>query len=271
MRVDLDLDSYLVTSNTNDVNNDLVTLTTDKVISNPQARKDFRNIDRLAETIEKEGQLQRIIVTPPNDMGAHTIIAGERRWRACKLLNITVDCVIKDTKNPHVIQLIENIEREDLTFMEEAEHLKVMQEYYKVSNSELADMVTRDGSYISRHLKIANSDSVFKSILKKAKVKSISAADDLEKIYSLKPKLAKRIVDNGLSREILTRTLKNLKKGKNTRVKKPEIKTLSPIIAILIDNIMVEVELTSNSSARDANGNIYDPLPLNELRVIGAK
>jgi len=263
----LDLDSYLTPSDTRDET--LITLPTSKIIIKAQARKEFKEINELAQTIKKEGQLQRVIVSPSDKDGNHELIAGERRVRALKLLNRDVDCLIKDTKNALVIQYVENDSRKDLNYIENAEHLSAMQQYYQVSNNDLAIMVSRNVSYISRYLKIANASDDFKDLCKTANIKSISVADNLNKVFSKDEKLAKRIVKNGLTREILDKAIKNIKKGKSTRTKKTE-KPNSPILGCKVNGEVIEVNIYNGNVIKDGYGNVIDAL-FNDLVVTGAK
>ena len=90
----------------------------DLICPNPnQPRKVFEQdkIDELTESIKKYGVIQPIIVRKEGEF--YTIIAGERRWRACKNANIkTIPCIVRDMekRNASEIALIENIQREDL-------------------------------------------------------------------------------------------------------------------------------------------------------------
>ena len=97
---------------------------TNLICPNPnQPRKIFEQdkLEELTESIKKYGVIQPIIVRKDADF--YTIIAGERRWRACKNANIkSMPCIVRDieNKNASEIALIENIQREDLNPIEEA-------------------------------------------------------------------------------------------------------------------------------------------------------
>ena len=81
---------------------------------------------KLSSSIKNQGLIQPIIVKPTTD-NQFQIIAGERRWRACQLNGMhEVDCVIKDFDDINVLEaaLIENIQREDLNVIEEANAYK---------------------------------------------------------------------------------------------------------------------------------------------------
>ena len=92
----------------------LVLLPIDAITSQEQVRKTFLNIDELAASILKEGLQMPITVTAPNANGQHTIIQGERRWRACKHAGLThIQAIIKEEPQSEIqriiAQLTENI------------------------------------------------------------------------------------------------------------------------------------------------------------------
>ena len=93
-----------------------------------QPRKNFndKELKELSYSIKNQGLIQPIIVKPTTDK-QFQIIAGERRWRACQLNGMhEVDCVIKDLDDINILEaaLIENIQREDLNVIEEANAYK---------------------------------------------------------------------------------------------------------------------------------------------------
>jgi len=98
----------------------------ERIKPNPnQPRKNFDEdgILSLAESIKEKGLLQPIVVTAVN--GNYLLVAGERRYRACKLLGLeNITCVIISTDDIYVTSLVENLQREDLSSLEEAEAYK---------------------------------------------------------------------------------------------------------------------------------------------------
>jgi len=97
-------------------------------LSKAQVRKRFRNIEELAATLVTEGQQSPIIVSPKGEDGKYVIQKGERRWRACKHADIpTIDIIVNDKNQGELDEtageLIENIQRDDLTPLEIAEAL----------------------------------------------------------------------------------------------------------------------------------------------------
>ena len=123
-----------------------------------QPRKKFKEseLNELAISIKKQGLIQPIIVRPTNN-NQFQIIAGERRWRASQLVGLhEVDCVIRELKENEVLEaaLIENIQREDLNVIEEANAYKNLIKIKKISNENLANIVGKSASHISNMLRL---------------------------------------------------------------------------------------------------------------------
>lgn len=137
---------------------EVLTVPVDDVVSKVQVRKRFRNIEDLAATLLTEGQQSPIIVFPKNEDGKYVIQKGERRWRACKHAGIeTIDLVINDKVQNHLDEtageLIENIQRDDLTPVEIAEALNLfVDEGWK--QKDIADRLGKNISFISTHLSL---------------------------------------------------------------------------------------------------------------------
>lgn len=135
---------------------EVLTVKTSEVTSKGQVRKRFRNIDELAQTLLSEGQQTPIIVYPKNDHGKYVIQKGERRWRACQFANIeTIDIIINESNQTSVDEvageLIENIQRDDLTPIEIAHALEVfIKKGWK--QKQIAERIGKNKSYISSHL-----------------------------------------------------------------------------------------------------------------------
>ena len=129
-KLGMGLGALLYTSNNNsESSNGIKKINISQIIPNPsQPRKNFKDEDlkELSSSIKNQGLIQPIIVKPTDDH-QFQIIAGERRWRACQLNGMhEVDCFIKDLDETSVLEaaLIENIQREDLNVIEEANAYK---------------------------------------------------------------------------------------------------------------------------------------------------
>ena len=134
-----------------------------QIIPNPsQPRKNFKDGDlkELSSSIKNQGLIQPIIVKPTTD-NQFQIIAGERRWRACQLNGLhEVDCVIKDLDDTNVLEaaLIENIQREDLNVIEEANAYKGLIDIKAINNEALAKLIGKSPSHVSNILRLLELD-----------------------------------------------------------------------------------------------------------------
>ncbi|HJD55627.1 MAG TPA: ParB/RepB/Spo0J family partition protein [Rickettsia endosymbiont of Pyrocoelia pectoralis] len=140
-----------------DVSEAIQTIDINKIKPNEnQPRKNFEydKIKELADSILNNGLLQPIIID-----NNFQIIAGERRWRACKLAKISeVSVIIKnlDAKESMEIALIENIQRSDLTVMEEARGFKYLVENFNYTAEKLAERLGKSRSHIANLLRLNN-------------------------------------------------------------------------------------------------------------------
>ena len=137
---------------------EILTVPVDEVISKEQVRKRFRNIEELGDSILEEGQQSAIVVYPKNEDGKYVIQKGERRWRACKAKDIpTIDIVVNEKEQTDLDEtageLIENIQRDDLTALEIANALQVF-----IDNGwqqkDIAKRIGKNTVFVSTHLSL---------------------------------------------------------------------------------------------------------------------
>ena len=151
------------TNNKNETNNNVQKINISQIIPNPlQPRKNFKNeeLKELSFSIKNQGLIQPIIVKP-TDSNQFQIIAGERRWRACQLNGMhEIDCVIKDLDETSVLEaaLIENIQREDLNVIEEANAYKGLVNIKNINNESLAKLIGKSSSHVSNILRLLELD-----------------------------------------------------------------------------------------------------------------
>jgi len=143
----------------NDKNRDQITeIKTEKIKTNPfQPRQEFnqKEIEELAQSIENFGLIQAIIVRKTKK--GYELIAGERRLRAAKLLGKElIPAVIKDFNNQEMaeIALIENLQRKDLNFLEEAQAYQRLLDEFDLTQNELAARVSKSQSTIANKLRL---------------------------------------------------------------------------------------------------------------------
>ncbi len=140
---------------------------TNLICPNPnQPRKVFEQdkLDELTESIKKYGVIQPIIVRKDGEF--YTIIAGERRWRACKNANIkSIPCIVRDieNKNASEIALIENLQREDLNPIDEANAYEYIMERFGITQEEVSSIVGKSRVYVTNIMRLSNLDEYVKS------------------------------------------------------------------------------------------------------------
>ena len=175
-----------------------------QVVPNPdQPRTQFKpeEIEELAASIEKEGLLQPILVRRKDDQ--YQIIAGERRWQACKKLglrNVAVRIVDATDEKALELALIENIQREDLNPIEEAYGYKRLMERRGMTQSEVAEVVSKGRSTIANALRLLDLPEEAQQLLYEEKI----TAGHARAILSVptaegRAKLTKRLAEQQLS------------------------------------------------------------------------
>ncbi len=154
--------------------------------SQPRHTFDEDSIANLAESIRENGLIQPIVVRK-TAMG-YQIIAGERRWRACRMLGMNeITAVVKEFDDEQVAKaaLIENIQREDLNPIEEAAAYKDLMEKYEMTQEQLSKVVGKSRSSIANSVRMLDMPELIQDYLIKGKLsigqaKAIAAAKDEE-------------------------------------------------------------------------------------------
>ncbi len=124
----------------------------------PRTNFDEDALSELADSIAKHGLIQPIVVRPTSS-GVYQIVAGERRWRACRMAGLSdVPVVIKelDDQKYYEIALIENLQREDLNAVEEAQGYKTLIDVYSLTQEQVAESVGKSRSAVTNALRLLN-------------------------------------------------------------------------------------------------------------------
>jgi len=139
--------------------NEVVNIPIDAIKPNPyQPRKNFsdESLKELTESIRNYGVLQPIIVRRVGKTNFE-IIAGERRWRASKIAGLKeIPAIIRDAKETEtaIMALIENLQRENLSFIEEAEGYRLLIEEHGLTQEQLAERIGKSQSTIANKIRI---------------------------------------------------------------------------------------------------------------------
>ena len=246
------------TNNKNETNNNVQKINISQIVPNPlQPRKNFKNeeLKELSSSIKNQGLIQPIIVKPTDD-NQFQIIAGERRWRACQLNGMhEVDCVIKDLDETSVLEaaLIENIQREDLNVIEEANAYKGLINIKNINNESLAKLIGKSPSHVSNILRLLELDKkiqemVINGYLSMGHARAlIGVPDAINK--------ANEIVEKKLSvrqTEKITSEFKNNKKNKTE--KDPNITDLEKELS---DKIGLRTSIQFNENGSSGSLTLY--------------
>lgn len=145
--------------------NKVVQIETDKILPNPyQPRRDFEDLEGLAQSILQNGILQPLTVRREN--GEIELVSGERRLRAAKMIGMeTVPCIIVEMsgRNSAVMALIENIQRQDLSVFDEAEAIAKLIDFYGMTQEDAAVKLGKSQSTIANKLRILKLDQETKN------------------------------------------------------------------------------------------------------------
>lgn len=139
-------------------------------INKEQPRKHFdeEKMQDLADSIRQHGVIQPLVVKPEAN-GRYTIIAGERRYRAARMVGLKqVPVVTKEVTDRELLQIsmIENIQREDLNPLEEAQGIAALMEQFSLTQEEAAEILGRSRSAVANSLRLLNlPESVKKRII----------------------------------------------------------------------------------------------------------
>ena len=162
----------------------IVEVNLNEIHPNPdQPRKTFdeEKLRELAHSIERQGLIQPIILKKRDTSeGGYLLVAGERRFRAHQLLEKTTIPAIITQGNPDEISLIENIQREDLNPLEEAEALERMMARYHYTQEELGKVIGKAQNTVSETLQLNNLPSLIKEDYRTSDNRAVSKSALIE-------------------------------------------------------------------------------------------
>ena len=193
-----------------------------------QPRKNFNKValEELAKSIEANGVLQPILVREYGN-GRYQIIAGERRFRACKIAKVTeIPAIILDMDDQKVaeISLIENIQRENLNPIEEAMAFRALAEIYGLTQEEISERVGRSRAAVTNALRLLDLPDPVLDMIAAGRI-SAGHGRTLLGVFSEEDMLAllTRIMNEGLSVRQLEEEVKKVNRPKRS---KPERENL---------------------------------------------
>lgn len=220
----------------------------DLICPNPnQPRKSFEKdkLDELAESIKKYGIIQPIIVKKEDEI--YTIIAGERRWRASKIAGLSnIPCIIRDieNKNASEIALIENIQREDLNPIDEANAYEYIMDRYAITQEELSGVIGKSRVYVTNTLRLLNLDDYVKEKIISNEISQGHARAIISLDKNLQKQITDKIIKEGLSVRDVEKLVRDSKKVKVKKVVEKD-KFVVNIEELLTNKLSAKVKITN--------------------------
>ena len=248
------LDS-LLSSSSDDLDNPVKLIELNKLFSGKtQPRKSFndQSLESLSESIRSSGIMQPIVVRKTEFDDKYEIIAGERRWRAAGIANLKkVPVIVRkvDDKKSLVLSLIENIQREDLNAVEEAEAINKLITNYNLSHQQASTSLGKSRSAITNALRLLTLDKkihdyIVNKSLEMGHARALIGFDKDKQI-----KLAKKIIAENLSvREVESIVKGRVSKSKNTKkiLKDPNIGALEEKLS---SKLGMQVKISHNQKS----------------------
>ena len=216
--------SAIFSENDTEDKNEIVTLKISQIEPNrtqPRRSFDEEALQELAGSIADHGVLQPILVRP-QIYGGYQIVAGERRYRASRMAGLTeIPAIVRELSDSETMQLalIENLQRQDLSPMEEAQGYRTLMDSYGFSQEEVARTVGKSRSAVANTLRLLGLPEEIKPLLEEGRLsaghaRALLGLNDPKEIEAA----AKKIVDESLS----VRQAESLVKKLNSDAKKPE-------------------------------------------------
>lgn len=217
-----------------------------------QPRKNFDedSLQELADSIKQFGLLQPILVQDKEDH--YEIIAGERRWRAAKLAGLKeVPVIIRKYSKQEIVEisLIENIQREDLNPIEEAQAYKRLLNEFHLKQDEVAERVSKSRTAVTNSMRLLKlcdevQQMLIDDMISTGHARALLAVEDPEEQYAL----AQRIFDEKLSVREVEKLVKDRKKPE--KPKKKEDETLKAIYSDIGEKLKQHLSTKVTVSAK---------------------
>ncbi len=168
----------------------------------PRRIVDESSLEELAQSVRERGIVQPIVVRPAEPHGSFEIVAGERRWRAAQMAGLDeVPAVVRECSDREAaaIALIENIQREDLNPIEEAQGYRALADEFGLTHQELADVVGRSRSAVSNTMRLLDLNDDVRVLVERGDLDMGHARALLALSGALQSETAVEVVKRGLS------------------------------------------------------------------------
>jgi len=198
------LDALLNNDKASNENSSLESCLIDNLITGKYQPRGYMNqiaLNELAESIKMQGIMQPIVVRPVGNM-KYEIVAGERRWRAAKLANLSeVPILIKDIPDESALAmaLIENIQREDLNAIEEAKGIQRLIDEFGMTHESASHILGKSRTTVTNLLRLLNLSEHVQKALLEGKIEMGHARAMLSLNASEQVMVCQKVISNSLS------------------------------------------------------------------------
>ncbi|GAA3550422.1 ParB/RepB/Spo0J family partition protein [Zobellella aerophila] len=216
-----------------------------------QPRKDMSQqaLEELSASIRQQGIIQPIVVRSL-ESGGYEILAGERRWRAARLAGLSrVPCLVKDVADSQAmaIGLIENIQREDLNAIEEAQALARLIEEFSFTHQTVAEAVGKSRSTVTNLLRLNLLNDDVKRLVEHGDLEMGHARALLAVEGELQSALALKVAQRGLTVRETEKLVKQTITPKKAPISQPASPQISLIEQAIFEKLGAKVEIKSTN------------------------
>jgi ParB family chromosome partitioning protein len=246
----------------------------------PRYRFDDDKLTTLVDSIREKGIIQPLVVRPlRNGMGGqatgtYEIIAGERRWRAARILNLEyVPVVVREYSDREALEvaLIENIQRDDLTPIEEAEGYQRLLEEFSYTQEELARSIGKSRSHVANMLRLNQLPGHIKDMIQEGKIsaghaRTLVNAENIEE-------LTQNIIENNLNVRQAEQLKQRRARGQTLELPETELAQQTKIIENEIAHLLrlgVSLKVKQSGAILTVNFRSYEEIDefMDRLRAI---
>jgi ParB family transcriptional regulator, chromosome partitioning protein len=233
----------------------IVNIDINKILPNPrQPRMDFNqeSLEELSDSIKTQGIVQPILVRPRD--GKYELVAGERRWRASRKAGLTlIPAIIKDYSNQESLELalVENLQREDLNTMDEADAYQKFMKEFHLTQADVAKKVGKNRSTVANTMRLLELPKEIQNSIRKGQL-SAGHARPIIALTSDEDRLAlwKEIMNNNLTvRDVEQIVHGSGSNAKTSRKKKAATKNeeLSDLTELLTSHLGTKVRIIGSA------------------------
>ncbi len=230
----------------------------------PRAEIDEAPLSELVASIQQQGLLQPLIVREISN-GRYEIIAGERRWRACQLAGLQeIPVVLRqvDDETAMVMALVENMQREDLTPMDQARAMYRLSSEFGLTHQQIADLLCKSRATVSNHVRLLNLSAEVRRLVENGDLDMGHARALLSLTPEQQVQVAELVVAKNLSARETEKLVARVQEGKLERhANKAD---LSPAIQEQVQNLArhlkTKVKVKHNQSGKGTLVIHYDTM-----------